>query len=141
MKRILVALDTSPRAAEILAAAVDLARQTGGSLVLYRAVSLPAEMPAFAYSQAPADIEKLLLEHAEDGIAAMEATLPPELRGGRRTSLAVPWQGICEAAGQEHADLIIVGSHGYRGLDRLLGTTAAKVVNHANVSVLVVKPA
>ena len=56
-------------------------------------------------------------------------------------SLAIPWQGICEAARRVGADLIVIGSHGYGGLDRLLGTTAAKVVNHARVSVMVVKEA
>jgi nucleotide-binding universal stress UspA family protein len=38
-------------------------------------------------------------------------------------------------------DLIVIGSHGYDALDRLLGTTAAKVVNHADRSVLVVRAA
>ena len=36
------------------------------------------------------------------------------------------------------ADLIVLGSHGYHGLDRLLGTTAGKVVNLARRNVLVV---
>jgi nucleotide-binding universal stress UspA family protein len=36
--------------------------------------------------------------------------------------------------------LIVIGSHGYGGLDRVLGTTAARVVNHALCSVLVVRP-
>jgi nucleotide-binding universal stress UspA family protein len=39
------------------------------------------------------------------------------------------------------ADLIVIGSHGYGGLDRVLGTTAARVVNHADRSVLVVRNA
>ena len=38
-------------------------------------------------------------------------------------------------------DLIVIGSHGYSGIDRLIGTTAAKVVNHAKQSVLVVRAA
>jgi nucleotide-binding universal stress UspA family protein len=37
-------------------------------------------------------------------------------------------------------DLIVIGSHGYGALDHVLGTTAAKVVNHADRSVLVVRP-
>ena len=37
------------------------------------------------------------------------------------------------------ADLVVIGSHGYGGLDRLLGTTAAKVANRAPCSVLVVR--
>ena len=35
-------------------------------------------------------------------------------------------------------DLIVVGSHRYHGLDRVLGTVATKVVNHADRSVFVV---
>jgi nucleotide-binding universal stress UspA family protein len=46
---------------------------------------------------------------------------------------------VCKEAHQEDVDLIMVGSHGYSGVDRLLGTTAAKVVNHADRSVLVVR--
>ena len=35
--------------------------------------------------------------------------------------------------------MIVIGSHGYGGLDRILGTTAARVVNHALCSVFVVR--
>ncbi len=35
-------------------------------------------------------------------------------------------------------DLIVLGSHGYGGIDRLLGTTAAHVANRAERNVLVV---
>jgi nucleotide-binding universal stress UspA family protein len=53
--------------------------------------------------------------------------------------VGVPWEAICAAARDTGADLIVVGSHGYSTLDRFLGTTAAKVVNHAPCSVLVVR--
>jgi universal stress protein F len=56
-------------------------------------------------------------------------------------AFATPWDGICRAGREEAADLIAIGSHGYGGLDRLLGTTAAKVVNHADRNVLVVRMA
>ncbi len=52
---------------------------------------------------------------------------------------AAPWDGICRAAREHDADMIVIGSHGYGALDRLLGTTAAKVVNHADRNVLVVR--
>jgi nucleotide-binding universal stress UspA family protein len=35
--------------------------------------------------------------------------------------------------------LIVIGSHGFSGIDRLLGTTAGRVVNHADRSVIVVR--
>jgi nucleotide-binding universal stress UspA family protein len=36
-------------------------------------------------------------------------------------------------------DLIVLGSHCYHGLDRVLGTVAAKVVNRADRDVFVVR--
>jgi nucleotide-binding universal stress UspA family protein len=36
--------------------------------------------------------------------------------------------------------MIVIGSHDYRLIDRIIGTTAAKVVNHADRPVLVVRP-
>ena len=65
--------------------------------------------------------------------------MPTELREKVEVEMGVPWVSICEWARRNHADLIIVGSHGYSGLDHVIGTTAAKVVNHAPCSVLVVR--
>jgi nucleotide-binding universal stress UspA family protein len=139
MERILVALDGSPRAPRVLDAAADLARRLGARLSLYRAVALPNELPAIALSMSPGEVAALLQRLALEELRKLAATLPPSLVGATRVSLAIPWQGVCEAARLEHAELIVIGSHGYGGLDRLLGTTAAKIVNHAEVSVLVVK--
>lgn len=53
-----------------------------------------------------------------------------------------PDEGILDAARKVDADLIVMGSHGYRGLERLvLGSQASKVLNHADRSVLIVKSA
>ena len=50
-----------------------------------------------------------------------------------------PWRVIVENAANFDVDLIVIGSHRYHGrLDRVLGTVAAKVVNHADRNVLVV---
>ena len=49
-----------------------------------------------------------------------------------------PWRRVLEVSRQLDVDLIVMGSHRYHGLDRVLGTVAAKVVNHADRNVLVV---
>jgi len=67
--------------------------------------------------------------------------VPAELLGGTQIVIGVAWQAICDGAHEQQADLVVIGSHGYSGFDRLLGTTAAKVVNHAQCSVLVVRNA
>ena len=52
----------------------------------------------------------------------------------------MPWEGVCRVARERQVDLIVVGSHGYGGaMDHILGTTAAKIVNHADRNVLVVR--
>jgi nucleotide-binding universal stress UspA family protein len=51
-----------------------------------------------------------------------------------------PREGIVHAAETERADLVVVGSHGRTGLQKLLiGSVAAYVVTHAPCSVVVVK--
>ena len=70
-----------------------------------------------------------------DGAAAR-----PFERGTRsEVVVATPWEALCMCAQAHDADLIVIGSHGYGGLDRVLGTTAARVVNHALCSVFVVR--
>jgi nucleotide-binding universal stress UspA family protein len=49
-----------------------------------------------------------------------------------------PWKAILGVAERLDVDLIVIGSHGYGGLDRVLGTNAARVVNLGDRSVLVV---
>jgi nucleotide-binding universal stress UspA family protein len=139
MERILVGLDASPRATDVLATSADLARRAGGKLILFRAVGVPHEIPAEAYSMTPASLAELLEREAKSYLVKLAQELPPDMIEDIVVHVGTPWQGICAAADQRKADLIVIGSHGYAGLDRLIGTTAAKVVNHAKQSVLVVR--
>ena len=51
-----------------------------------------------------------------------------------------PAQGIIEAAKHKHCDLIVIASHGRRGVNKLLlGSQAAEVLSLSAVPVLVVK--
>ena len=139
MERILVGLDGSPRAKDVLETAINLARKVGGKLVLFRGVGIPIELPSDAYSMPPADLGGLLENQAKSYLDSIGVTVPPELISEVRVGIGTPWKAVCTAADEVKADLIVIGSHGYEGLDRLLGTTAAKVVNHAHCSVLVVR--
>jgi universal stress protein F len=139
MDRILVGLDASPRSVGIIEAATELARRTGGKLILFRAVGVPHEIPVEAYSMTPASLAELLEREAQKYLDQVAAALPKGMVALTTVHVGTPWQGICAAADQHAADMIVIGSHGYSGLDRLIGTTAAKVVNHAKQSVLVVR--
>ena len=139
MNRILVALDHTPRAKEILAAAIDLAKRTNAKLRLLRCVGLPPELPANVWALPPAQVTEQLLQLAKKELEQDGAGVPPELFDGATVHVGVPWDTICTVAKEEDVDLIVIGSHGYDILDRIVGTTAAKVVNHADRSVLVVR--
>ena len=139
MKLILVALDDSPNAKQIFDGARELAERTGAKLLLAHVVTIPIGLPAEAWAIEPMAIEKLLIANAERTLDQLGAQLPPERFAGRRVVVGVPWRSICDLAKSESVDLVAIGSHGYHGLDRVLGTTAAKVVNHADRSVLVIR--
>ncbi|MBA3609106.1 MAG: universal stress protein [Chthoniobacterales bacterium] len=52
-----------------------------------------------------------------------------------------PFHEICELAGEIHADLIILATHGRTGWERVfLGSTAERVIRHAPCPVLVARP-
>jgi nucleotide-binding universal stress UspA family protein len=52
-----------------------------------------------------------------------------------------PAEEIIKAAGEEKADLIVMGTHGRKGLEySLFGSVATKVVRHASVPVLTINP-
>lgn len=139
MKRALVGLDGSPSQARVLEEAAELASRLGAQLVLFRSVAIPVELPVSAFSSSPDGLVEILVAGAREQLGAVGRGLGSGILGGIRVELGVPWRAILDAAKAESCDLVIIGSHGYGGLDRLLGTTAAKVVNHAHCSVLVVR--
>ena len=49
-------------------------------------------------------------------------------------------EGILETARAEGCDLIVMGSHGRRGIEALiLGSVAQKVLTHASLPVMIIK--
>ncbi len=139
MKRILVGLDGSPRGPGTLAAAVTVARTQGAKLVLLRSVGLPAEVPQDFWKTTDEPLLDVLTRRAKEYLDECGARVAPEMLESCDVAVGAPWQAICDVARRLDVDLIVVGSHGYGGFDRLLGTTAGKVVNHAPCSVLVVR--
>lgn len=139
MKHILVCLDASLRAPSVLAAAVDLAQRTGARLSLLRAVGLPPELNKILSVDLGANVIETLQAKAKEEIEALAQDLPKTLIDGIHIHVGTPWDTICREAKELDADVVVLGSHGYGGLDRVLGTTAAKVVNHCDRSVYVVR--
>ena len=116
---------------------VDIAiREAGddGNIILLNVIE---EIPNWAAINLPADLQ-------EKSIAAAREELEVIKRGSQRRMTVEVLPGhasdtILEVAEKREADLIIVASHRPGLQDYFLGSTAARVVRHANCSVLVVR--
>ena len=140
IRKILVGLDSSPRAGQVLETAVALALQYSAKLYLCNAVGIPFDFPADALGLSPTALPGIMEDAARRDMEVRARALPPEIAHKVDIQIGTPWQVICNLAKDEDVDLIVIGSHGYSGLDRVIGTTAGRVVNHADRAVLVVRP-
>lgn len=105
-----------------------------------RSVGLPPEVDKEFLVITPNEVVEHLVGRAENELERLTAGVSKDLLDGIYVRVGTPWDAICTEARTLDVDLILLGSHGYSGLDRILGTTAAKVVNHADRSVMVVRP-
>ncbi len=135
--KIIAALDGSPRQAGVLQEALRMAQARHAELHLCRAMQVPLSLPSVVWSLKGDDFNTFLVEHGEQELRAV-AQEHPTVKGVH-CRLGQPSDVICTLAGELGAELVILGTHGFDGVDRLLGTTASKVVNRAPCSVLVVR--
>lgn len=143
--KILFATDGSETARRALHVAMDLAGRYQARLEMVSVVD-PLPFVYFADGGGGAEAMACYLDAAEaaakQGIAQAEAS-------ARAAGLAFsshvlrehgPAQAICEHALSSGSQLIVMGSHGRRGLDAvILGSVAQKVLTLAQVPVLIVK--
>ena len=136
--KILAAIDSSIRAEGVFDAAMELATRFGAELSLLRVVDRPQEFPASAAGTPRDPLPDHLVAVARSQLEALAARAPALRPKIRIDASNEPGRTILAACDELDVDLIVIGSHGYRGIDRLLGTTAAKVVNLSRRSVYVV---
>jgi universal stress protein F len=139
MKVILAAVDGSPRARGVVQAAAALAERCDASVVLVRALTLHPDLPPAAMALTPDQVADLVAANALEALRELELGIPEKRRRGVRAGFGAPCDIVDRFVAAEDADLIVIGAHGYGGFDRMLGTTAAKIVNHATRAVLVVR--
>ena len=138
MKLILVCLDGSPAQTTVLDAAAKLAGALGAKMILFHAVAIPVHLPQQALALPPTDVGGLLSDMARTQLEELAAARAP-LVERVQVEIGTAWRAVCDTAKADGVDLVFIGSHSYGGLDRLLGTTAAKIVDHAPCSVYVVR--
>ncbi len=143
-QKILVPVDGSAPSMRGLAEAIKLARGTGGKLLLVHVINEFVFDPAYA----PAVIYEPLLESFRIGGSKILARAQAAARsaGVEFESDMIETLGgsvahlILEAARKWHADLIVMGTHGRRGVGRVvLGSDAETVLRSATVPVLLVR--
>lgn len=139
MKKLLVALDASKRAPGVLAAALSLASRLEAQIVVVRATGVAGELPVEAYASDPDAIADVLAERARTDLAELAKIAPPGMVTALRAEEGSAWQVIDRVAREEDVDAIVIGAQGYGAVDRLMGTVAANVVNHADRSVIVIR--
>lgn len=138
-KRILVPLDGSARAESALPVAARIARASGGGIVLVQVVNMLMEYGPYLgqagiFTQETMEIE---LEAAETYLRRVA----DKLHGVETKVEAIygaPALAILSVVHEQHADLVVICSHGHTGFKRwVLGSVAQKVVQHSAVPVLV----
>jgi nucleotide-binding universal stress UspA family protein len=143
-KKILVAVDGSATSLRGLDEAIRLAKSTGGRLLLIHVVNelvVGSEYaPAVNYELVMESLRASGAKVIKDAVAIVRRSDVPceqkliETLGGRAAD------EIVREARQWPADLIVLGTHGRRGLKRLaMGSDAELVLRLASVPVLMVR--
>ena len=146
-RNILIATDGSDLAGKAVEHGVRLAKEMGASITLVTVTEMWSvfEMAAEAGGGAPNPLEKfeeMAAKSAQEILAAaktvaQDAAIDCETLHVRDQA---PAEGIIATANEKGCDLIVMASHGRRGLDRiLLGSQTTEVLAHSKVPVLVVR--
>jgi len=151
LEKILIALDGSVEAEQVLSPALELGESFGASYVLVRVIK-PAVRPDFLpegkgnpdnLSGFPEAVRERQQDSREEAWAYMDrVTAKLEARGAKvRARVGVgedPEKALLHETQAERADLIALATHGRNGLARLfIGSVAEEVVRGAEVPVLI----
>lgn len=143
--KILVCLDGSKIAEQILPFAVEEAARFNGRLVLFR-VAPPMPAASADYGVAPEEMVKIKSQNQKEAVSYLES-IAGQIRAERnidvehevRQGLAA--ETIVEFAEQNQVELIAIATHGEGGIKRLVfGSVADYVLRNANLPMLVIKP-
>ena len=145
-KNILVATDGSALSLKAVAHAMALAQALGAKLTAFHA---SAEYPMPAYDGAtfyeaipPGDYAKLCKKESDRilGAIARKAASSRVEFAAVQAIASTPWEAILAAARKQKCDVIVMASHGRRGVSALLlGSETQKVLTYSKLPVLVLR--
>jgi nucleotide-binding universal stress UspA family protein len=143
LRKILVPTDFSPSASAALETACELARGADAELLLLHVQDGFPFISADGSGYLPPEVVRQIEETADSLLAAQvdEARARGIRVRGQRVLGAAHVQ-IATIAEREQVDMIVMGSHGRRGLRRLMmGSVAERVARTAHVPVLMIPTA
>jgi nucleotide-binding universal stress UspA family protein len=143
-KHILIPTDGSAVSAKAVKAGIALAKQYGARVTGYHAVE---PVPTHIYGEGYVADKQMIAEFERRNRAAAKKHVARIAREALKAgvpfepvvqTVRTPYEGIVDAAQKRKCDLILMSSHGHRGLTRLmLGSVADKVIQLSKVPVLV----
>jgi len=141
IRKILVPLDISEKFSSALEYALSLGEQLGAAVtVTYveQLFSYPYEFPIAILNEMRDMYDSQLKKKVEE----ISRQFENKLRIKHKVVEAItPFLGIIRSAERERSDLIIMNTHGRRGLKKLfLGSVAEKVIYEAPCSILALRP-
>jgi nucleotide-binding universal stress UspA family protein len=145
VKHILVPTDGSKLSTRAIRAACDLARTcsakiTGVYVIPPWVPPIYAEGMIYTADLGPKRHKALMVRAAKKALAVVttEAQLAGVACATASPAADQPWEGILKTARAKRCDLIVMASHGRRGLaGLLLGSETTKVLTHSKIPVLV----
>ena len=145
-QRILVATDGSTLSKKAVTSAIALAALTGAELVALKVVPrYPQSYFEGGLALQAAEVGRVEKQWAENGQAIVDAVQKTALAKGV-TTIAITVKSdlvsdaVIAAAKKYKCDLIVMASHGRRGIKRLLlGSETQQVLTHSHVPVLVLR--
>jgi nucleotide-binding universal stress UspA family protein len=142
--RILLAIDDSKFSEAAIETVIEQARPQGTEVRILHVVESPPLLVARELGGCEPALESALefqKQHAEAVLAkAAELLRARGLKVAAALEVGDPKSKILDVAEEWHADLIVLGSHGRKGLDRfLMGGVSDAVARHARCSVEIVR--
>jgi nucleotide-binding universal stress UspA family protein len=139
--RVVAPVDFSPLSTEAFENGLALLGAIGGWGDLEVLFVLSVLQRQVAPQFTPEQIDQFAAEELERFVAA-HAAFAGTADVRRKVRTGGPREEILEELAESNADLVVLGTHGLSGFDRMvIGSVAAHVVRHAPCNVLVVPPA
>ncbi|MDR1489555.1 MAG: universal stress protein [Desulfovibrio sp.] len=143
IKVILCALDLSQHSALVAEHAVMLARAFSAEVVAVYAA--PALTQYVGFHVPPSSIENFvgeIVSGAEQSMKEFVAEHFSSVMASGKVVNGYAAEEILNAAEEYKADIIVMGTHGRKGIDRILfGSVAEKIVKSSPIPVMTVRPA